>query len=210
MTAMLSLPCRPGHRARGTVPIQVSPARDSARKVRLIWLLPALLLAGCASPIPKAIREAPPDNPELEAVRSNAAGYASRQVRWGGDILETDNRENDTRLTVLARPLVRNGKPDEDTDQSPGRFIAIVPGFLDPKVYGDKRKITVTGTLQGSESGKVGEFAYTYPVVQVQEYYLWPKEVMVPAGWYPWYYDPWYDPWYYDRWYPLGYPYPYR
>ena len=180
----------------------------AAHIVRFLWLLAALLVAACASPIPKAIKEPPPDNPDLEAVRSDAGAYESRDVRWGGDILETDNRENQTRLTILARPLVRNGKPDTDTDDSPGRFIAIVPGFLDPKVYGDKRKITVTGTLAGSEPGKVGEFAYTYPVVKVQEYYLWPKEVPVPPGWYPWYYDPWYyDPWYYDRWGPLGYPY---
>ena len=185
--------------------------RDTVGKIGIIGWLPALLaallLGACASPVPKAIREAPPDNPELEAVRSDAAAYASRQVRWGGEILETDNRENDTRLTVLALPLIRNGKPDDDTDNSPGRFIAIVPGFLDPKVYGDKRMLTVTGTLRGSEAGKVGEFAYSYPVVEVQTYYLWPKEVLLPPFGYP-YYDPWfYDPWYYDRWYPLGYPY---
>jgi outer membrane lipoprotein len=166
-----------------------------------------MLLAACASPVPTAIKEAPPDNPELEAVRSSPAKYESRPVRWGGEILATDNRENETRLTVLARPLIRNGKPSDDTDESAGRFIAIVPGFLDPQVYGDKRKITVTGTLRRSEAGKVGEFAYTYPVVEVQDYYLWPKEVATPP-WYPWYYDPWYyDPWYYDRWHPLGRPY---
>lgn len=178
------------------------------RKARSVCLSASLMLTACASPIPETIKVAPPDNPELEAVLGNATGYESRQVRWGGEILETDNRENATRLTVLARPLVRNGKPDYDTDDSPGRFIAIVPGFLDPKVYGDKRMITVTGTLRHSEPGKVGEFAYTYPVVEVQDYYLWPKETLMPPLGYPWYYDPWYyDPWYYDRWYPLGYPY---
>ncbi|MGD8672839.1 MAG: Slp family lipoprotein [Thiogranum sp.] len=183
--------------------------REFLNNTPVTWLLPALLLAGCASPVPRAISEAPPDNPALEAVRSDDTAYESRQVRWGGEILKTDNRESTTRLTVLARPLSKGGKPEYDTDDSAGRFIAIVPGFLDPQVYGDKRKITVTGTLLRNEAGKVGEFAYTYPVVQVQDYYLWPKEVVGPPPplWYPWYYDPWYyDPWYFDRGY-YGRPY---
>jgi outer membrane lipoprotein len=174
--------------------------------MRFVLLLPALLLAACASQIPGAIREAPADNPAPGAVRDDAAGYRDRQVRWGGEILATDNREHETRLTVLALPLSRGGEP-EDTDNSQGRFIAIVPGFLDPKVYGDARKITVTGTVLRSEAGKVGDYAYTYPLIQVQDYYLWPKAVVPPRGYYPGWDNPWYDPWYNDRWYPLGYPY---
>jgi outer membrane lipoprotein len=107
-------------------------------------------------------------------------------------------------------PLSKNGRP-QDTDDSPGRFIAVVPDFLDPKVYSDDRRLTVTGRLQGTETDKVGEFPYTYPIVQAEHYYLWPREISSP---YPpsyyrypwWYYDPWYyDPWYYP-WYPR-YPY---
>ena len=176
---------------------------------RFGWLGTALLLAACASPVPKAIKEAPPDNPALGAVRADDSAYKARRVRWGGIILKTENLASTTRLTILERPLGRDGRPEDDTDESAGRFFAIVPGFLDPQVYGDKRKITVTGTLAPNEAGKVGEFAYTYPVVQVQEYYLWPREVVGPPPplWYPWYYDPWYyDPWYYDRWY-NGRPY---
>jgi outer membrane lipoprotein len=177
-------------------------------KAGLEWLLTGLMLAGCASQIPRMIREAPADNPTLEAVRGNATDYLARQVRWGGKLIETENRENATWLTVLASSLSKDGEP-EPGDNGAGRFIAIVSEFLDPKVYAADRKVTVTGTLLRTETRLVGEFSYTYPVVQAQSWYLWPKESdMPPYGYpYPGWYDPWYGPWYYSPWYPYGYPY---
>ena len=54
----------------------------------------------------------------------------------------------------------------------------------------------------------VGEFPYSYPLVQAQSWYLWPEESETPDGYpYPVWYDPWYRPWYYNPWYPYGYPY---
>jgi outer membrane lipoprotein len=173
---------------------------------RLAPLLAPLLLAACASQVPVNIREAPPGNPSLGLVRGNTGDYLSQQVRWGGEILATENRENATWLTILARPLAGNGKP-EQSDDSPGRFLAHVPQFLDPKVYKAERKLTVRGTVQGSETREVGEFPYDYPVVEASDWYLWPKEVEYPPDYYsyPWWY---YDPWYYDPWYRYPHYYP--
>lgn len=175
-----------------------------------LWLLTGLLLSGCASQIPPLIREAPSDNPPLELVHANAADYRGRSLRWGGTIIETENREKTTWLSVLARPLYKDGEP-RYTDDSAGRFIAIVPEFLDPKVYAADRLVTVSGTLLRTETRKVGEFPYTYPVVAAEAWYLWPMETELPYGYpNPWWYDPWYyGPGYYDPWYPYGYPYPY-
>lgn len=176
-------------------------------------LLLALVLSACASQVPPLIREAPANNPSQAVVRAQAADYLGRQVRWGGTIIETVNREEATWLTVLGRPLGASGKPGF-SDESDGRFIAIVPEFLDPKVYAPDRRVTVTGTLLRTEAGKVGEYAYTYAVVQAVAWYLWPMETERPYG----YDDPWvYDPWYYRPWYdpfylygsPYGYPYHY-
>jgi outer membrane lipoprotein len=176
-------------------------------KTRFVWLLIGLMLTACASQIPPTIREAPADNPSLEAVRRNAADYLQRRVRWGGRLIETENRENATWLTVLSASLSKDGKPRAG-DDSAGRFIAIVPEFLDPKVYAADRKVTVTGTLLRTEIRLVGEFPYSYPLVQAQSWYLWPEESETPDGYpYPVWYDPWYRPWYYNPWYPYGYPY---
>jgi outer membrane lipoprotein len=173
-------------------------------------LLIGVVLTGCASQIPQTIREAPADNPSLEAVRASPADYMTRQVRWGGKLIETANRQDATWLTVLGASLSKDGEPQPGEDNA-GRFIAIVPQFLDPKVYAADRKVTVTGTLLRTETRLVGEFPYTYPVVQAQSWYLWPKEPEAPYGYpYPGWYDPWYGPWpgpWYSPWYPYGYPY---
>jgi outer membrane lipoprotein len=79
-----------------------------------------------------------------------------------------------------------------------------VPEFLDPQVYAPDRQVTVTGTLLRTEAGKVGEYPYTYPVIQADAWYLWPEATERPYGYL---YPGWYDPWYYDPWYPYGYRY---
>jgi outer membrane lipoprotein len=170
-------------------------------KSRCGILLLTLLLSACASQVPQNIRKAPADNLSLEQVREHTADYLGRQVRWGGTIIETGNREAATLLTVLGRPLYKGGEP-KFTDDSAGRFIAIVPAFLDPQVYAPDRQVTFTGSLLRTETGKVGEYPYTYPVIQADVWYLWPEETERPRGYPP--------PWYYDPWYPYGYPYPYR
>jgi outer membrane lipoprotein len=175
-------------------------------KQRFCILMPVLLLGACASQVPQGIREAPADMPSLEQVRAHASDYMERQVRWGGTIIETGNREDTTWLTVLGRPLSKGGEP-RITDDSAGRFIAIVPEFLDPQVYAPKRQVTVTGSLLRTEVSKVGDYPYTYPVVQADAWYLWPAETEPPYD-YP--YPGWNTPWYYDPWYPYGFGYPYR
>jgi outer membrane lipoprotein len=174
-------------------------------KPRLIVLLMTLLLGACASQIPQGIRKAPADMPSLEQVRADASDYLGRQVRWGGMLIQTENREDTTWLTLLDRPLYKDGEP-RFTDDSGGRFIAIVPGFLDPQVYTRDRRVTVSGSLLRTETDKVGDYPYTYPVVQADDWYLWPEETEPTYG-YP--YPGWYYPWYYDPWYPYGFGYPY-
>jgi outer membrane lipoprotein len=165
-------------------------------KSRCGILLLTLLLSACASQVPQNIRKAPADNLSLEQVREHTADYLGRQVRWGGTIIETGNREATTLLTVLGRPLYKGGEP-KFTDVSAGRFIAIVPAFLDPQVYASDRQVTFTGSLLRTETGKVGEYPYTYPVIQADAWYLWPEATERPRGYPP-------------PWYPYGYPYPYR
>jgi outer membrane lipoprotein len=180
-----------------------APARTRAA------LLGSLLLVACASNVPLEIREAPADSPTLQEALADPDSQVSREVRWGGLILETENTETSTRVTVLALPLSSSGKPQVG-DDSGGRFVAIVPGFLDPTVYSKDRRFTVSGTITGSETRKVGEFPYRYPVVEARQHYLWPVEPQLPPRYRdPWWYDPWwYDPWYYP-WRPYRYPYGY-
>lgn len=167
-------------------------------------LLGAMLLAGCASNIPKAISTAPADNPMVAEVRSDVRQFIGAHVRWGGTIAMVENQANETRIEIVARELDKSGQP-RLTDRSSGRFIAIIDGFLDPALYAEGRELTVAGVVEDETSRKIGEYDYTFPLVRVDNYLLWPlRPEPVPYD-YPryWYYDPWYP------WYPYYHPYRY-
>ena len=170
--------------------------------MKAIALFLALSLAGCASDIPRPIREAPADNIAFAQALKNPEQHRAAAVRWGGAIAAVENRRDETWIEIVERPLDVDGQP-RVTDNSAGRFLARVQGFLDPAIFAPKRRVTVAGTLDGVSTRTIGEHPYTYPVVRVDSIYLWP---VPPKTEYPYYYLPyWYDPWY-----PWGYPYPYR
>jgi len=147
-------------------------------------------------------------SPSITQVRAHADRYISQKVRWGGVIVNTENKDNSSQLMIVAFPLDDDGEP-QVTDQSLGRFIAMDDEFLEPLVYSSDRMITVVGTVLRTETLDVGEFPYEYPVIQVEHSYLWPVPVEPDYRDYPpyWWYDPWYP--YYPYYYPY-YPHPRR
>lgn len=168
-----------------------------------IWLSSAMLLSACTSHVPPEIKQPLDGAPGLAEVRDQPSAYLSQKVRWGGVILNHENRQDTSWLTILAYPLSEQGKPLV-SDQSSGRFIAEVSEFLEPTVYSRDRKITLIGRLRKTETLKVGDFPYEYPVIAVEQHYLWPAEPELSDYDYPpyWWYDPWYHPYY-----PWHYPY---
>lgn len=159
-----------------------------SRRVMFLSVAGALALGGCAT-IPQPLQgNYPPVS--LEAARSGSA--AAAQVRWGGEIIETQPREQQTCFFVLAEPLDSQARPRADGD-STGRFVACKDGFYDPEVFRKGRELTVTGTLAGTIQHKIGEFDYTYPKVEANTVYLWPRRPMyVQRPYEPW--GPW-GPW---------------
>jgi outer membrane lipoprotein len=166
---------------------------------RWLFLGTLSLLSACASNIPEAIRSAPPSDVRAAEVQRAPETYRGTLVRWGGSIVAVRNLKNETRIEVVSRRLDGTGRPLAE-DRSDGRFIASVSGFLDPAVYSNGRDITVTGRVEGAVEQQIGEFAYTYPLVQSETIYLW--EALPPPGRYR---D--YDPFWHDPFYPWGYPY---
>ncbi len=166
--------------------------RSGAVIASILWL------AGCASGIPPEIRNAPDPNPALASVRANPVGSVGEFVRWGGEVVTTENLESATQVEIVARGLYRDGYP-QSTLGSDGRFIARIEGFVEPLLLQKGRLITVYGQITGSLRRDIGEYPYEYPVVKVSTYRLWepPAVDRYPYpryGYWPWY-DPWYDPW---------------
>lgn len=165
------------------------------------WLAVIVMISACSSHIPPVIKQPLESAPSIGKVRDKADAYISQKVRWGGIILDTENKQDASSLTIVAFPLDDDGKP-RISDQSTGRFIAIVDEFLEPTVFSREREITVVGKLLKTQTLDVGEYAYEYPVIQVEHYHIWPvKKDPVNVDYPPlWWYDPWYP-------YPYYYPY---
>ncbi|TKF23884.1 Slp family lipoprotein [Vibrio genomosp. F6] len=99
-------------------------------------------------------------------------------IRIGGVIAQVTNLENRSRIEVVNLPLNSVGKPDLDAEPK-GRFVAYVDGYLESLSYAQGRLISLVGTIDQPESGKVGEYDYTFPVMQVYGKRLWRVEERV-------------------------------
>jgi outer membrane lipoprotein len=130
-------------------------------------------LAACA-PISKSLRSEAVNIP-FSAVQEEPKTYKGDIVIWGGGIVKTENRKNGTTLLeVMEKPLGWREEP-EVTDESQGRFLVTVNKFLDPRIYGPGRRITVAGEVVGSETKLLGKMEYPYPLLSAKQIYLWPR-----------------------------------
>lgn len=163
--------------------------------MRLPFLMPFfILLGGCASNIPIEIREdISGNNISINAAASSFPQSKNQAVRWGGTITRVENNPSDTWIEIVGRKLGSYGQPLE-SDQSLGRFIAQVDGFLDPAIYKVDREITIYGVIKDRIVRKIDDHPYTYPVVKAVSYYLW-NDYSDQRYYYP--YDPYYYPYYY-------------
>ncbi len=161
-----------------------------------------LWLTGCASSLPRTIAEAQVESISARQVQQTPDAYRGKQVRWGGEVLEVSNIEKYTDVLILGRELKKNGEPLKNS-RVDARFIARFPGFREPSECGQGRRITVTGVVSGVEVRNVGEYPYSYPVVNAAEDHCWPeKKIHDHYPYYPYSYPPYYG-W---RRYPGGYP----
>lgn len=144
------------------------------------------LLGGCVT-IPQPLQG---NYASITTASAQQGGAGGTRVRWGGEIIKTEPGPQQTCFYILSRPLDSEARPVGGTGSgdNQGRFVACRDGFYDPEVFARGRELTVTGTLHGTVSQKVGEFDYAYPRVESEVVYLWPKRQIYPAS----YYDPYF------------------
>ncbi len=160
-------------------------------------LLASLFLGGCTS---DPLREVDVSDVTITQAAQMPDANRGKLVRWGGTILGITNEEDHSLVEILGKPLASFSEPD-DRRVSTGRFMAKIPGFVDPAEYREPNRLTVVGSLGGVTKGKVGDYSYTYPVVEVRQRKLWAGNYQVPEPVY-------YSPWWYDRHY-YGWPHYY-
>ncbi len=144
----------------------------SLRK-RYIALLTSLLLSACATG-PKYSTEGVELTLTPQQAVTEADSQRGKHILWGGMIINSTNLENRTRLEVLGYPLDSDQQPEIDR-QPYGRFLLYQPGYLETVDYAPGRQITVLGRFNNIQDGKVDETRYTYPVIEAEQLYLWPR-----------------------------------
>lgn len=148
--------------------------KRSLRLPQYLFLLLAVLLLGSCASGPRY----PTEGVELSLTPQQAVSEATTQlgrtILWGGMIINSTNLKDQSRLEILAYPLDSSQYPQSDSPPL-GRFLVLAEGYLETVDYAPGRLVTVRGPLTGTESGKVGETGYVYPVVKTRDIHLWSR-----------------------------------
>jgi len=144
-----------------------------------VIMVTLVLASGCAA-VPSAL-DYPEDRtgsqygeaaPSVSAVRSEPEQFENQWVRWGGTIVGVQHESDHTLVEIVSRPIASNARPVIN-DQSDGRFLARIDGFLESGIYSPNRELTVVGTVSSVVQRPIGKANYDYPVVAVEKYHLW-------------------------------------
>jgi outer membrane lipoprotein len=84
-------------------------------------------------------------------------------------------------VEILQRPLGWRLKP-ELNDQTGVRFLARFGKVMAEGRLLQDRRITLAGKVTGQETRPLDQTTYTYPVIRVEEYHLWPVPSMGPPN----------------------------
>ncbi|WP_295384448.1 Slp family lipoprotein [uncultured Thiodictyon sp.] len=133
-------------------------------------MIAALALPGCATTdCVGAI-----GNPSLTPTQVAASqGHTGELQRWGGSVVDGQNLADRTELTIIGYPLDRCGLPRLNQPAT-GRFVAVVPGYLETGDYRPGRAVTATGLISGTRAGQVGAAPYSLPLLTNAKVKLWP------------------------------------
>lgn len=145
-------------------------------RVSLVSML-SVVLMGCASVVPKDLQAGADRALTLPEIRQRPQQFLGRTLILGGEILQVTPKAEQTEVEVLERPLGSRDRPRQ-TDESQGRFVVVMDGFLDPAVYRVGREVTIVGEVRGVITRPIGEVMYTFPVLQGGYLYLWPERVV--------------------------------
>jgi outer membrane lipoprotein len=139
-------------------------------------LLCSALIAGCATPIFKNVVQ--PANIAAVDVQQSPERFSDAEVVWGGRIVNVENREDATEVEVISYPLDRDQAPLTDAPTQ-GRFLLVLPGYVEAYDYPVGRHLSVHGQLAGTRVAHVQDHEYVYPLVRARQVHIWPWGFML-------------------------------
>lgn len=106
------------------------------------------------------------------AVIHAPANYLGRAVIWGGQVVQMTNFPDHSELQILAYPLDDSQRPRlKKTNDA--RFIALLPGFVDPLSYPPGALLTISGDFVGLRSLRTEPIDYALPQIRIRQMHRW-------------------------------------
>lgn len=146
--------------------------------LRAIGVLMIFMLLGSCSVISNPMKKEAGAKVSFSHLVEYTDGYLGQTIILGGYVVEVENNEKTTLITVLQAPLDVIDSP-VSRDKSQGRFIVSVDGFLDPAVYEKDRSVTVAGIVEPPIYRNIGTKQVKYINVKSREIFLHPKKTPV-------------------------------
>lgn len=143
------------------------------KRYRPLWIIVAIAALSACAANPVVVATRPVTSVMPFEVAAEPERYADAEVIWGGMILGVDNRETQTEVSVLAYPLDSAQRPVPEAGTR-GRFIVVLPGYVERHDYPDGLFVTLVGRVNGTRAGQVGEHAYVFPLVEAAHVHRWP------------------------------------
>ncbi len=136
------------------------------------WQLPAVLcavalLGACVSPpfVTEGVSKNVSPGDVLEQTEDT---QAIGRVLWGGVVVGSANTRTGTEIEILSYPLDYLQRPNA-TLPSSGRFLVVVDDYIETTDFEAGRRVTAIGQVAGTDTGKIGESDYRYPVLKLAE-----------------------------------------
>ena len=142
---------------------------------RVLLALLAAVLSACVSPpfvtdgistdlrpvdwVEKDSRQTQDGNPAAGTVKPE-------KVLWGGVVINAANTVAASEIEILSYPLDYLQRPDVSR-ASTGRFLLVVDDYVETADFAAGRRVTALGRVDGTESGRIGESEYLYPVLKL-------------------------------------------
>src|SRR5690348_15524126 len=118
-------------------------------RLLLALALPAAIAACAPAPLYKTASSSVNATPQQ--VATAPANFRNLQVVWGGSVISVHNLADHSEIEVLSYPLDSSQRP-RLKEAATGRFLAIVPGCVEPMNYPPGSLVTLHGPLDGARS----------------------------------------------------------
>lgn len=147
--------------------------------IRFCSLLLVVLFTSCTSHdyvIPEPLASHIDRSLTFGQLKESATSYIGKVVVLGGEVLKAKRLPAGTSMEILQLPL-DGSEPVADVQQSQGRFLALQTEFLDPATLVERPRVTIVGEVTGTQTQRLDDIEYTYPVVSVKDLKIWPDSV---------------------------------